>query len=39
MSDYTPDKWVLVKISGNESPPVYKVFACWAGGYLDGDSW
>jgi len=39
MSDYHPDKWVVVKITGNDLPPVYKVFACWAGGYLDGDSW
>jgi hypothetical protein len=39
MSDYNPDKWMVVKITGNDSPPVYKVFACWAGGYLDGDSW
>jgi hypothetical protein len=39
MSDYTPDCWVVVKITGNEHPPVHKVFACWYGGYLDGDSW
>jgi len=32
-----PDKWVVIKI-GEESP-VYKVFASWYGGYLDGDSW
>jgi hypothetical protein len=30
---------MVVKITGNDLPPVYKVFACWAGGYLDGDSW
>jgi hypothetical protein len=39
MSDYNPDKWMVVKITGNDLPPVYKVFACWTGGYLDGDSW
>ena len=39
MSDYNPDKWMVIKITGNDSPPVYKVFACWTGGYLDGDSW
>ena len=39
MSDYTPDKWVVVKITGKDTPPVHKVFACWYGGYLDGDSW
>jgi hypothetical protein len=39
MSDYNPDKWVVVKITGKDTPPVHKVFACWSGGYLDGDSW
>lgn len=36
MSDYTPDKWVMVKI-GDEN--LYKVFACWYGGYAGSDSW
>jgi hypothetical protein len=41
MSDYIPDRWVVVKISGYEdrSTPVYKVFACWYGGYAGSDSW
>jgi hypothetical protein len=39
MSDYNPDKWLVVKITGKDTPPVHKVFACWSGGYLDGDSW
>jgi hypothetical protein len=41
MSDYIPDRWVVVKISGYEdrSKPVYKVFACWYGGYGGSDSW
>ena len=39
MSEYIPDKWVVVKITGKDTPPVHKVFACWYGGYLDGDSW
>ena len=34
MSNYYPDKWVVVKI-GN----IYKVFASWYGGFADGDSW
>lgn len=36
MSDYTPDKWVVVKI-GDEN--LHKVFACWYGGYAGSDSW
>jgi hypothetical protein len=41
VSDYIPDRWVVVKISGYEdrSKPVYKVFACWYGGYAGSDSW
>jgi hypothetical protein len=39
MNKYTPDKWVVVKIEGAEFPLTYKVFACWYGGYLNGDSW
>jgi len=39
MSDYQPDKWLVVKITGKDTPPVHKVFACWYGGYLGSDSW
>ena len=35
----TPDKWVVVKIDNNTDTSFYKVFATWAGGYLDGDRW
>ena len=37
-ADYFPDKWVVVKIT---APDVllYKVFACWYGGYTGSDSW
>ena len=38
---YTPDRWVVVKITGyNDHPkPIYKVFACWYGGFAGSDSW
>jgi len=39
MSDYRPDKWVVVKITGADTPPVHKVFACWYGGYAGSDFW
>jgi hypothetical protein len=40
MSEYVPDRWVVLKInSPSRSSPLYKVFAGWSGGYLDGDSW
>lgn len=32
---YTPHKWLVIDC-GND---LYKVFAVWSGGYLDGDSW
>ena len=36
MSEYIPDKWVVVKIGDAN---VYKVFASWYGGYAGSDSW
>jgi hypothetical protein len=38
MSDYTPDRWVIVKIVTPENR-LYKVFASWYGGYNGSDSW
>lgn len=32
-----PDSWVILKITSKDV--IYKVFATWKGGYLDGDSW
>lgn len=37
MSNYNPDKWMLVKITGKD--PHYRVFGSWYGGYLGSDSW
>jgi hypothetical protein len=39
MSEYVPDKWVVVKIEGPDIPLTYKVFACWYGGFLGSNSW
>ena len=41
MSDriYTPDRWVIVKITQENDEVIHKVLAGWSGGYLDGDSW
>jgi hypothetical protein len=38
MSDYTPDRWLVVKITTPEER-LYKVFASWSGGYAGSDSW
>lgn len=37
MSNYNPDNWMLVKITGKD--PHYRVFGSWYGGYLGSDSW
>ena len=37
--EYEPDKWLGVKIGNDHSPPHYRIFASWYGGYLGGDSW
>ena len=39
MSTYTPDRWLIVKISDKEDNSHYRVFASWYGGYLGSDSW
>lgn len=39
MSDYVPDRWMLVKITTDGGEVIYKVFASWYGGYLGSDSW
>ncbi len=36
--EYTPDKWIIIKID-SKNDPHYRVFATWSGGYLTGDSW
>lgn len=35
--NYTPDKWAVVKIGGQD--PHYRIFGSWRGGYTSGDSW
>lgn len=38
MSEYNPDKWVMLKITHN-GESTYKVLASWGGSYLHGQSW
>ena len=38
MSDYSPDRWVIVRIV-TATECLYKVFATWSGGYASSDSW
>ena len=39
MSDYTPDKWQIVRIVGPSGSPVFKVFGTWFSSYLSGPAW
>jgi len=41
MTTYTPDYWVVVKLTPADTTkePHYRVFASWAGSYLHGSSW
>ena len=36
---YSPDVWVILKISRQEAEPEYRVLGGWYGGFLNGDSW
>jgi hypothetical protein len=38
MSEYTPDRWCVIRIPGAKET-LYKVFASWSGSYTGGDSW
>ena len=39
MSNYTPDRWVMLKFSSEEHGDVYKVLASWYGGFSGSNSW
>jgi hypothetical protein len=38
MSEYTPDRWLVIRIT-TPTEQLYKVFAAWSGGYTGSDSW
>lgn len=37
--NYTPDRWVVLRISHDSADPIYKVFASWRGGFTGSDYW
>jgi len=38
MSEYTPDRWLVLRIHTTKEI-LYRVFATWSGGYGGSDSW
>jgi hypothetical protein len=39
MSEYSPDNWVVLKITTPEDGVYRKILAGWSGSYLYGQSW
>jgi hypothetical protein len=39
MSEYYPDKWLMVKLTNKAKKSHYRIFACWYGGFAGSDSW
>ena len=39
MSDYTPDRWVIIEIKRKKKEPLTKIFATWYGGFAGGEEW
>jgi hypothetical protein len=39
VKEYNPDVWVVVKVTPEDQPVVYRILAGWYGGFTQGDSW
>lgn len=39
MSDYCPDRWVIVRITSKTHETIDKILGSWYGGYAGSDSW
>lgn len=39
MRTYNPDLWTLLKISGPEGKPIFKILGSWYGGFAGSNSW
>ena len=39
MSEYKPDRWVVLKFQTADQRTTYKVLGSWGGSYLHGQSW
>lgn len=36
---YTPDKWVIMRITSKEHPQIDKILGSWYGGFAGSDEW
>lgn len=36
---YSPDRWVILKLTNKDGEIQHRVHSGWFGGYLDGDYW
>ena len=39
MSDYTPDRWMIARITSHNHPTIDKIIGSWYGGYAGSDEW
>jgi hypothetical protein len=39
MSEYTPDRWIMLEITSKKLGTIRKIFAGWYGGFMGSDSW
>lgn len=38
-STYTPDHWIIIRLSTPKYGTVYKILCSWSGSYMYGESW
>jgi hypothetical protein len=39
MSNYTPDRWVVIEVNSPEHGKIRKILGSWYGGWAGSDSW
>ena len=39
MSEYTPDRWMIARITSKNHPPIDKIIGSWYGGFAGSDNW
>jgi hypothetical protein len=39
MSEYTPDRWMIARITSKNHPAIDKIIGSWYGGFAGSDKW